>query len=587
MEQCLEDFRTSDSKGDQLTEKILSITEKPCTSCMLYVKISAEDETQLSLHAQSSYAQVDLKEGQPITDIVGPKEVNRYMITSSKNKEVIVNIHIMRGNVKVQLFDFGRVSVTKENAKGSTNIQIVVPSQDLKSEEQKKDLKTAVTPYYSAFSLSSFVSLHLTVQPQSESESANYQVSYSIGEQTSYLEDGLITEFTLISKKPSKFLYNSPNPKEPVYIYISAPDTQSLSNLKPIIYGLENEGDETGRMEVVPEKPIFKKKTVNPTMLVHVSGRSHYRVEIGNKNPHDVTLTIGVCSREIIYLPLEHEFPFKLDPREYVYFIIAVAGPGYLKFTLNKCDTSMPYIAYTDDYKDFKEEAFESEEQLTEELSYHNLIKVKEAGSVYFKVRAGDNATSLLTAKASFSAHKIESNPARAGDRGVLVYQLIESKKAEINFAAVVCEDKCEGHFNYSVISSPNVDKIVSHLVCTAVSFDFLDTAKLDIPNIEPITVTKGSDNRLTFIHTLTHDTEYVGVKAVNNKTGDVVYYAPVELINLSGKLSKALEVASSNNNPYWIVGTLIMLGICCVLISYRRYRRQRETYRPLVHEDD
>ena len=82
-------------------------------------------------------------------------------------------------------------------------------------------------------------------------------------------------------------------------------------------------------------------------------------------------------------------------------------------------------------------------------------------------------------------------------------------------------------------------------------------------------------------MHTLARGREYVGVKAVNNKTGVVVYYPPVELINLSGKIDKALETASRDNNPYWIMGTVGILSICCLLVAWRRYQRDRQ-YIPL-----
>jgi len=50
-------------------------------------------------------------------------------------------------------------------------------------------------------------------------------------------------------------------------------------------------------MELVPERPAFKKKTVNPTMLLHFSGKGHYRIEIENKNKENVLLSIGINSR--------------------------------------------------------------------------------------------------------------------------------------------------------------------------------------------------------------------------------------------------------------------------------------------------
>ena len=74
----------------------------------------------------------------------------------------------------------------------------------------------------------------------------------------------------------------------------------------------------------------------------------------------------------------------------------------------------------------------------------------------------------------------------------------------------------------------------------------------------------------------MSHDKEYIGVKAVNTKTGITVYYPPVELINFSGKINKALETASKDNNPYWLIGIFVTISICWVLIAYRRYRRNR-----------
>jgi len=59
------------------------------------------------------------------------------MITSSKKKEIIINIHILSGNLKVSVYDFFKVSITRDNPKGNNNIHIVVPSEELSSTEKK------------------------------------------------------------------------------------------------------------------------------------------------------------------------------------------------------------------------------------------------------------------------------------------------------------------------------------------------------------------------------------------------------------------------------------------------------------------
>ena len=42
-------------------------------------------------------------------------------------------------------------------------------------------------PYLGAYSLSNFANVHVIVKPQDESQSANYIITYSNGEQTTYL----------------------------------------------------------------------------------------------------------------------------------------------------------------------------------------------------------------------------------------------------------------------------------------------------------------------------------------------------------------------------------------------------------------
>jgi len=185
---------------------------------MLYIKVTSAEEVQLSMHAQSSFAQVDLKEGQPLTDVVGVKQMNRYLITGTKNKEIIINVNIISGNIKVEVVNYGKINFSKENAKGTNNIHIVIPSEDL-NEDKEKDAKPV--PYLGAYALSSFTNLHVTVKSQDESQPANYIITYSNGGQTSYLEDGLISQYTLIAHNTSKFLFNPVNYRMPVYLYIS------------------------------------------------------------------------------------------------------------------------------------------------------------------------------------------------------------------------------------------------------------------------------------------------------------------------------------------------------------------------------
>lgn len=157
---------------------------------------------------------------------------------------------------------------------------------------------------------------------------------------------------------------------------------------------------------------------------------------------------------------------------------------------------------------------------------------------------------------------------------------MLESNKAEVTCSGVVCEKGCAGQFTYSAISSSSIDRIVSQLVCPSVSFDLLGFTQRDQPEVE--NVSGGGSDKVVFNHTLKSDTEYLGVRALNSKTGEVVYYPPVELINFSGQVNKVIAVASHENNPLWIIVGVVLIAVCWALIAYRRYKK-RESYRPLT----
>lgn len=91
----------------------------------------------------------------------------------------------------------------------------------------------------------------------------------------------------------------------------------------------------------------------------------------------------------------------------------------------------------------------------------------------------------------------------KAGDKGLIEFSLLEWSKAEIVFSAVVCEDKCHGSFTYSAVISPHIDQIISHLVCTSVSFDFNNHSRVEPPIIEQITTPRSADNKITYQHSL------------------------------------------------------------------------------------
>ena len=60
-----------------------------------------------------------------------PEEENRYTLTGTKNEEIVINVQIISGDIKVDVHDFEKISITKSNKPGSKNIHIVIPPKDL------------------------------------------------------------------------------------------------------------------------------------------------------------------------------------------------------------------------------------------------------------------------------------------------------------------------------------------------------------------------------------------------------------------------------------------------------------------------
>jgi hypothetical protein len=134
-----------------------------------------------------------------------------------------------------------------------------------------------------------------------------------------------------------------------------------------------------------------------------------------------------------------------------------------------------------------------------------------------------------MTIKAAFSPNKIKPGRAKPGDKGLIQYQLLDSTKAELTFSTLVCDDgkACNKDYSYSAISSDKIDSIYAQLMCPSIMFSTSSIRQLKAATVTPITTTPSS-NKITFTQSISQDIEYVGVKAVNSKTGEVVYYQPV-----------------------------------------------------------
>jgi hypothetical protein len=91
-----------------------------------------------------------------------------------------------------------------------------------------------------------------------------------------------------------------------------------------------------------------------------------------------------------------------------------------------------------------------------------------------------------------------------------------------------------------------------------------------------PIKATTTKDNKLAFNLAIKEDINYVGVKAVNAKSGAIVYYQPLEITTIRGKISRVMTSASEPRNLSWLIGTIIVISSCVMLVAYRRYQKKK-----------
>ena len=147
-----------------------------------------------------------------------------------------------------------------------------------------------------SFGLSSFVHLHIVIQSQFAGKAASYTITYSVGSPVVFLQDGLITQYILMSGKQTKFIYKNPT-LTPIYLYTSTSDVEVLKKLELKYYAMTNMEDEDEATQITPQKAEFQKKTANPTHLAFLEPKLNYFFTVDNSNDHNAILTISVSNR--------------------------------------------------------------------------------------------------------------------------------------------------------------------------------------------------------------------------------------------------------------------------------------------------
>jgi hypothetical protein len=211
---------------------------------------------------------------------------------------------------------------------------------------------------------------------------------------------------------------------------------------------------------------------------------------------------------------------------------------------------------------------------MTDELSQDLVLKVKQPGGVYIKLRSPDDDSTLMSVKAVFSPNKIQPSKSKPGDKGLIQYQLLDSTKAELTFTSLVCggsDKNCNKDFSYSSLSSNSVQSVYSQLVCPSIMFDLPGVQLLKSPEISAIPSTSAKNNKITFTQAIKGEIEYVGVKAINSKTGEIVYYQPVEIVTFWGQIHRT-------SGTTFVLGLVLLCAFACgAMVIYRRFKKNKE----------
>ena len=101
--------------------------------------------------------------------------------------------------------------------------------------------------------------------------------------------------------------------------------------------------------------------------------------------------------------------------------------------------------------------------------------------------------------------------------------------------------------------------------------FDLPDNQQLKSADVTNIASSNIKNNKITFTQGIKGEIEYVGVKAVNAKTGEVVYYQPVEIVTFWGQVHRTSYMTIAIG-----LGLLIVF-VCGGLIIFRRFRKSKE----------
>lgn len=185
-----------------------------------------------------------------------------------------------------------------------------------------------------------------------------------------------------------------------------------------------------------------------------------------------------------------------------------------------------------------------------------------------------------ISVMASSAEQKMSVPRLKAGDQGLLHYQITKSNEIEVRFKPATCDNRpCSTPLVYYLMMADSLESLYGELNCAGNSFVTKAQPQPVHPQAEVITLTKSAFDSQTgdfrYIVHLSKSRAVMGVKAVlEDGSREEVSYVPLEISTLWGELSKL-----SLGVVLFAAMSLSTLITGVVVISTRLARRG---YRPI-----
>ena len=152
-------------------------------------------------------------------------------------------------------------------------------------------------------------------------------------------------------------------------------------------------------------------------------------------------VTIGFSDGQVIFLPLNYDYPVFLNPNESIKFAVGnLQGDESLQLSVKKCDQSNPYIFYTTDQNEFAADLYSNYDRFGTESVFTHILRTKDNSQLFIKLKADPKETSTLIVKVEY-VYSSQDNfvDLDAGNMGLVTYQFSNLNQLQLNFTGLQC----------------------------------------------------------------------------------------------------------------------------------------------------